>query len=217
MAGTLHSLSGSSPEGVASVKVISWNLWHRGGAVRAHLVDLIEAEKPELLLMQEAKPTLAHLTEMVGGHFHFLPLPKRVYGLAAWTLHAIPEPTFVELPSSRLPGRVPPRLAQIIRVKGVDFANVHLSHGQLLNRRQLRTAADRLHGPAAIIGDYNAVGQIRLAGFHDAGPRQRTHKYRTRLDRCFVRELHCQHPAVLDRGPSDHHPIRMDLIRADHR
>ena len=217
MAGTLHSLSGSSPEGVASVKVISWNLWHRGGAVRSHLVDLIEAERPELLLMQEAKPTLAHLTEMVGGHFHFLPLPKRVYGLAAWTLHAIPEPAFVELPSSRLPGRVPPRLAQIVRVKGIDFANVHLSHGQLLNRRQLRTAADRLHGPAAIIGDYNAVGQIRLAGFHDAGPRQRTHMYRTRLDRCFVRELHCHHPTVLDRGPSDHHPIRMELTRADHK
>ena len=217
MAGTLHSLSGSSPEGVASVKVISWNLWHRGGAVRSHLVDLIEAERPELLLMQEAKPTLAHLTEIVGGHFHFLPLPKRVYGLAAWTLHAIPEPAFVELPSSRLPGRVPPRLAQIVRVKGIDFANVHLSHGQLLNRRQLRTAADRLHGPAAIIGDYNAVGQIRLAGFHDAGPRQRTHMYRTRLDRCFVRELHCHHPTVLDRGPSDHHPIRMELMRADHK
>ncbi|HVM86000.1 MAG TPA: endonuclease/exonuclease/phosphatase family protein, partial [Candidatus Binatia bacterium] len=199
------------------VKVISWNLWHRGGAVRSHLVDLIEAERPELLLMQEAKPTLAHLTEIVGGHFHFLPLPKRVYGLAAWTLHAIPEPAFVELPSSRLPGRVPPRLAQIVRVKGIDFANVHLSHGQLLNRRQLRTAADRLHGPAAIIGDYNAVGQIRLAGFHDAGPRQRTHMYRTRLDRCFVRELHCHHPTVLDRGPSDHHPIRMELTRADHK
>ena len=199
------------------MKVISWNLWHRGGAVRSHLVDLIEAERPELLLMQEAKPTLAHLTEIVGGHFHFLPLPKRVYGLAAWTLHAIPEPAFVELPSSRLPGRVPPRLAQIVRVKGIDFANVHLSHGQLLNRRQLRTAADRLHGPAAIIGDYNAVGQIRLAGFHDAGPRQRTHMYRTRLDRCFVRELHCHHPTVLDRGPSDHHPIRMELTRADHK
>lgn len=196
------------------MKVISWNLWHRRGAVLAHLAALIEAEKPELLLMQEAKANLAELPEIVGGHFHFLPLPKRVYGLAAWTLHAIPAPRFVELPSSRLPGRVPPRLAQILRVKGIDFANVHLSHGQLLNRRQLRVAADALHGPAAIIGDYNAVGAIRLTGFHDAGPRGRTHKYRTRLDRCFARQLHCHHPTVLDRGPSDHHPIRMELTPA---
>jgi endonuclease/exonuclease/phosphatase (EEP) superfamily protein YafD len=196
------------------VKVISWNLWHRGGAVLAHLSALIEAERPDLLLMQEAKPNLAELTDVVGGHFHFLALPKRVYGLGAWTPHEIPEPGFVELPTSNLPGRVPPRLAQLLRVKAIEFANVHLSHGQLLNRRQLRTAADRLHGPAAIIGDYNAVGQIRLQGFHDAGPRERTHKYRTRLDRCFVRQLHCNHPTVLDRGPSDHHPIRMDLAPA---
>ena len=196
------------------MKVISWNLWHRRGAVLAHLAALIEAEKPELLLMQEAKANLAELPEIVGGHFHFQPLPKRVYGLAAWTLHAIHKQHFVELPSSRLPGRVPPRLAQILRVKGIDFANVHLSHGQLLNRRQLRVAADALHGPAAVIGDYNAVGAIRLQGFHDAGPRERTHKYRTRLDRCFVRGLHCHHPTVLDRGPSDHHPIRMELTPA---
>ncbi len=193
------------------MKVISWNLWHRGGAVRQHLADLIEAERPDLLLMQEAKSSLAHLTDLVGGHFHFLPLPKRVYGLAAWTPHEIQEPTFVELPSSNLPGRVPPRLAQLLRVGPIDFANVHLSHGQLLNRRQLRIAADRLNGPAAIIGDYNAVGQIRLQGFHDAGPRERTHKFRTRLDRCFIRQLHCNQPTVLDRGPSDHHPIRMEL------
>lgn len=196
------------------MKVISWNLWHRGGAVRDHLAALIEAERPDLLLMQEAKSSLAHLPELVGGHFHFLPLPKRVYGLGAWTPHDIPEPGFVELPSSNLPGRVPPRLAQLLRVKAIDFANVHLSHGQLLNRRQLRTAADRLNGPAAIIGDYNAVGQIRLQGFRDAGPRERTHKFRTRLDRCFVRQLHCSHPTVLDRGPSDHHPIRMELTPA---
>ena len=60
------------------LKVISWNLWHRGGAVLAHLAALIEAEKPDLLLMQEAKPNLSELTDVVGGHFHFLPLPKRV-------------------------------------------------------------------------------------------------------------------------------------------
>ncbi|HVO00997.1 MAG TPA: endonuclease/exonuclease/phosphatase family protein [Candidatus Cybelea sp.] len=193
------------------MKVISWNLWHRGGAVLAHLAALIEAEHPDLLLMQEAKPNLAELTEVVGGHFHFLALPKRVYGLGAWTPHEIPKPDCVELPSSKLPGRVPPRLAQLLRVEEIGFANVHLSHGQLLNRRQVRAAAEKLDGPAAIIGDYNAVGQIRLTGFHDAGPRGRTHLYRTRLDRCLVRGLHCNHATVLDRGPSDHHPIKVLL------
>jgi endonuclease/exonuclease/phosphatase (EEP) superfamily protein YafD len=197
------------------LKVISWNLWHRGGAVLAHLAALIEAEKPDLLLMQEAKANLSELTDVVGGQFHFLPLPKRVYGLGAWTPHEIPKPEFVELPSSALPGRVPPRLAQLLHVRGIGFANVHLSHGQLLNRRQVRTAAERLEGPAAIIGDYNAVGAIRLTGFHDAGPRMRTHKFRTRLDRCLIRQIEVRAAMVLDRGPSDHHPIRMEFIPLD--
>jgi endonuclease/exonuclease/phosphatase (EEP) superfamily protein YafD len=193
------------------LKVISWNLWHRGGAVLAHLAALVEAEHPDLLLMQEAKETLKELTDVVGGHFHFLPLPRRVYGLAAWTPHKAAAADWVELPSSRLPGRVPPRLAQILEVEGIHFANVHLSHGQFLNRRQLRIAAGRLSGPAAVIGDYNAFGEIRLEGFRDAGPRQRTHKFRTRLDRCLVREVNCIEATVLDRGPSDHHPISMTL------
>jgi endonuclease/exonuclease/phosphatase (EEP) superfamily protein YafD len=197
------------------LKVISWNLWHRGGAVLAHLAALIEAEKPDLLLMQEAKANLSQLTDVVGGHFHFLPLPKRIYGLGAWTPHAGPKADFVELPSSKLPGRVPPRLAQLLHVQGVGFANVHLSHGQLLNRRQVRTAAEKLDGPAAIIGDYNAVGEIKLTGFQDAGPRMRTHKYRTRLDRCLIRQLKCTTATVLDRGPSDHHPIRMEFAPLD--
>lgn len=193
------------------MKVISWNLWHRGGALLAHLSALIEAERPDLLLMQEAKPNLSELTDVVGGHFHFLALPKRVYGLGAWTPHDIASPGCIELPGSRLPGRVPPRLAQLISVEGIGFANVHLSHGQLLNRRQVRAAAERLDGPAAIIGDYNAVGDVRLTGFHDAGPRMRTHKFRTRLDRCLARDLECLSATVLDRGPSDHHPIRMEF------
>jgi hypothetical protein len=76
----------------------------------------------------------------------------------------------------------------------------------------VRAAAARLDGPAAIIGDYNAVGDVRLTGFHDAGPRMRTHKFRTRLDRCLAREIECLSAAVLDRGPSDHHPIRMEFL-----
>jgi endonuclease/exonuclease/phosphatase (EEP) superfamily protein YafD len=199
------------PRGAYIVKVISWNLWHRGGALLAHLSALIESEHPDLLLMQEAKANLSDLTDVVGGKFHFLPLPKRVYGLGAWTPHEVMRSESVELPSSRFPGRVPPRLAQLLHINGVGFANVHLSHGQLLNRRQVRAAAEKLEGPAAIIGDYNAVGEILLTGFHDAGPRERTHKYRTRLDRCLIRHMRCVQATVLDRGPSDHHPIRMEL------
>jgi len=49
---------------------------------------------------------------------------------------------------------------------------VHLSHGQFLNQWQLMHIANALDGPAAIVGDYNAVGPIKLAGFRDVGPRQ---------------------------------------------
>ena len=56
------------------------------------------------------------------------------------------------------------------------IANVHLSHGQFLNRFQLRHVMEQLQGPAAIIGDFNAVGAIPLPGFRDIGPRRRTHR-----------------------------------------
>ena len=72
-----------------------------------------------------------------------------------------------------------------------------------------------LEGPAAIVGDYNAVGPIKLAGFKDIGPRQPTHSPSNiisfRLDRCMARGLRCSHGRVLARGPSDHHPISLDL------
>lgn len=194
------------------MRVISWNLWHRAGAVLADLVALIEEMRPDLLLMQEAKHSLEQLPESVGGQFHWQPLPQRVYGLGAWTPHRIPPADELRLPSSRLPGRVPPRYAQLLALHGVTFANVHLSHGQLLNRRQLLAITGVVAGPTAIIGDYNAVGQITLPGFRDVGPRERTHKLRTRLDRCMVRDLVCSGARVLDRGPSDHHPIKVDLI-----
>lgn len=97
----------------------------------------------------------------------------------------------------------------------VAFANVHLSHGQLLNRWQLLHIALDIQGPAAIIGDYNAVGPIKLPGFKDIGPRQPTHSpsniISLRLDRCMARGMRCSYAQVLARGPSDHHPIKLDL------
>ena len=121
----------------------------------------------------------------------------------------------MRLPASVLPGRVPPRIAQIVKFQGISFANVHLSHGQFLNRFQLLHIAYALEGPAVIMGDFNAVGPIRVPGFRDVGPRKRTHRASNivslRLDRCITRDVRCLGAEVLDKGPSDHHPILLEL------
>ncbi|HKJ73702.1 MAG TPA: endonuclease/exonuclease/phosphatase family protein, partial [Alphaproteobacteria bacterium] len=119
------------------MKVISWNLLRRTGAQVDDVVSLIEREEPDLLLVQEATHEMEALPGRVGGHFHREPMPSRIYGLGAWSPHPLPPTVAFPLPVSRVPGRVPPRLAQIIRLGDVTFANVHLSHGQLLNRWQL--------------------------------------------------------------------------------
>jgi len=195
----------------APIKVISWNLWHRGRALLDDLASLIEAEKPDLLFVQEAKQMLEGLGDRVGGHVHWQPMQRRVYGLAAWSPHQLQDLQSVPLPVSPFPLRVPPRLAQVVNLDGITFANVHLSHGQVLNRRQLLTVAHATSGHTVIIGDCNAVGHIWLTGFDEVGPMEHTHKLHTRLDRCLVRNLVCQRARVLDRGPSDHHPIEVLL------
>ena len=92
---------------------------------------------------------------------------------------------------------------------------VHLSHGQFLNRFQLRHIMEQMSGPAAIIGDFNAVGPVGFQGFSDIGPRRRTHRagniIALRLDRCIARWLECSASEVLDKGPSDHHPMVLDM------
>jgi endonuclease/exonuclease/phosphatase family metal-dependent hydrolase len=106
----------------------------------------------------------------------------------------------------------------MVRFRGISFANVHLSHGQFLNRWQLLHIAGALDGPAAIIGDFNAVGPTVLQGFRDIGPRRRTHRasniVNLRLDRCLARDIRLAGATVLDRGASDHHPIVLDLAVA---
>ena len=110
---------------------------------------------------------------------------------------------------------MPPRIAQIAQHDGITFANLHLSHGQFLNRWQIMHVAAAIEGPAAIIGDFNAVGPTVLPGFLDVGPREPTHVARNvmlfRLDRCLVRGLHCTEAQALERGPSDHRPIILNL------
>lgn len=195
------------------MKVISWNLLRRTGASRAEVADLVAAERPDLLLMQEVTDHFETLGEELGGSFAWRRQPGRIHGLAMWSATPWTEaPVFGALPR----GVVFERLGQIVTVGGIGIANVHLSHGQRLNRRQLRAIAALLPDRAAILGDYNLVGPALLPGFHDAGPRRPTHRMidmvPLRIDRCLVRGLRCDHTRVLPRGGSDHHPICVTLV-----
>jgi endonuclease/exonuclease/phosphatase family metal-dependent hydrolase len=200
------------------LRIVSWNLLRRTGANTGDVGSLIEQYRPDLLLMQEAARELIDLPAIAGGHVYHAPLQGRVYGLAVWSPVPLTPPHVLPLPVSTMPGRVPLRVAQMITVAGISFANVHLSHGQFLNRWQLLYLARSLSGPMAIVGDYNAVGPIRLAGLKDVGPRQPTHVAGRlvpfRLDRCMVQGLNCNGSQVLDRGASDHRPIMVRLCVA---
>jgi endonuclease/exonuclease/phosphatase family metal-dependent hydrolase len=201
------------------LRVVSWNLLRRIGAGVEDVAKLVKSHHPDLLLLQECTEDIISLPSLVGGHFFRHPMQSRVYGLAAWSPHPFPASTEIRLPGSILPGRVPPRLAQVITFRGITFANVHLSHGQFLNRFQLRHIIEQMEGPAAIIGDFNAVGPVGLHGFSDIGPRMRTHRagkiVALRLDRCIARGLTCSASEVLDKGPSDHHPMVLDIAVSD--
>jgi endonuclease/exonuclease/phosphatase family metal-dependent hydrolase len=201
------------------MRVVSWNLLRRVGACAEDVARLVHACRPDLLLLQEATEDITALSSLVGGYFFRHPMQQRIYGLACWSPHPFPASTSIRLPASILPGRVPPRLAQIINFHGITIANVHLSHGQFLNRFQLRHIMEQMEGPSAIIGDFNAVGPVGFQGFADIGPRKRTHRagkiVNVRLDRCIARGIVCSASEVLDKGPSDHHPMVLDMKVAD--
>ena len=210
------SLSRSTSNDRALMKLISWNLLHREGAALAEVARLVEQERPDALLMQEVTAVFEELPHLVGGQFSRTPLPGRRHGLAVWTASAPPHPPVtIALPA----GAVVKRICQIVELDGFSAANVHLSHSQLLNRRQLRHIAGHLPKRAAILGDYNLVGPPLLPGFADAGPRQPTHHMSDflplRLDRCLLRGLICLETRVLARGTSDHHPILVRLAPAE--
>jgi endonuclease/exonuclease/phosphatase family metal-dependent hydrolase len=204
----------------ADLRVLSWNLLRRVGARVEDVARLVKSHHPDLLFLQEATEDIAALPTLVGGHFFRHGMERRIYGLAAWSPHPFPPTRMLRLPASVLPGRLPPRHAQLVQFHGITFANVHLSHGQFLNRWQLLHIASALEGPSAIIGDFNAVGPTLLSGFRDIGPRRRTHRagniVNLRLDRCLARDLSCVDAEVLERSTSDHHPIVLDLSIADH-
>ena len=201
---------------VPALRIISWNLLRLTGATLEDVAALVRRHRPDILLMQEATHAIDALPGQVGGFYARTPLPGRIHGLAVWTPGELPGPPTV-LTLQR--GSLIERVCQIVQLEGIGIANVHLSHGQVLNRRQLRRIARALPYRAAVLGDYNLVGPPLLPGFRDVGPRHATHVMGDivplRLDRCLVRDLTCLHSAVLPRHRSDHRPIAVTLgVRA---
>ncbi|NHN88283.1 endonuclease/exonuclease/phosphatase family protein [Acetobacter conturbans] len=207
---TVRLAGGQSSE--AEIRIISWNLLHSVGASVRDVLALLEREKPDLLLMQEATQDIDHLPDLVGGYYARSPLPGRIHGVACWSREPFSRaPRTCVIPS----GMIVKRIAQIIRLPGITVANVHLSHGQIMNRRQLRRLAGVLPAPAAILGDFNLVGPTLVPGFMDVGPRSPTHRMvdlvPIRIDRCLIRGAVCQSSRVLPVFASDHRPIMVTL------
>jgi endonuclease/exonuclease/phosphatase (EEP) superfamily protein YafD len=199
------------------MKLVSWNLLRLTGASLDDVARLIQREHPDVLLMQEATREMDGLTGRVGGQYQRNLMPGRIHGLAVWTpvpFHSRP----VVLPLQS--GAMFDRVCQIIQLGSITVANVHLSHGQILNRRQLRRIAKDLPHRAAVVGDYNLIGPALLPGFRDVGPREPTHVagdvVPLRIDRCLVRGVACTEARALLREASDHRPIVVNLNVATH-
>lgn len=195
------------------MKIISWNLLRLVGATPDEVAALVVREAPDVLLMQEATPAIDTLPQLVGGHYMRQLQPGRVHGLAVWTRHRpMARPRVVTLPQ----GAMFRRIGLVLDVGDFALANVHLSHGQVLNRRQLWRIAAALPERAAVLGDFNLVGPCLVPGFRDVGPREPTHRAADvvplRIDRCLARGLDCFAPQVLGRASSDHHLIVVNLV-----
>ncbi|MGI9357619.1 MAG: endonuclease/exonuclease/phosphatase family protein [Rhizobiaceae bacterium] len=197
------------------LRLISWNLLHRTGACVDDIADLIMNWDPDIFVMQEVTTPIDGLQSHVEGEFSRQEWPGKAHGLAVWSKRPLCDIGPMKLPASKLPGSLPIRFAQIFSVNEITVANVHLSHGQILNRRQLNWIARNTNGPTVIVGDFNLIGTIRVEGFRDAGPRGSTHHAQQvlpfRLDRCLVRQIVCRHTKTLQRGPSDHRPILAEI------
>ncbi|MFL5254089.1 MAG: endonuclease/exonuclease/phosphatase family protein, partial [Rhodopila sp.] len=85
------------------MKLISWNLLRLIGASLSDVVRLIEREKPDILLMQEATKAIDGLVARVGGDYRRTSLPNRIHGLAVWSPVTFPSaPRIVPLPSGAM-------------------------------------------------------------------------------------------------------------------
>jgi endonuclease/exonuclease/phosphatase (EEP) superfamily protein YafD len=199
------------------IKIISWNLLRLIGASLDDVIHLVRHEHPDLLLMQETTERIDALPTILGGCYERVLQPGRVHGLAYWSPVPLPPAQVIDLQR----GAMLRRVSQVIDLGPFSIANVHLSHGQVLNRRQLRRVAAHLPPRAAVLGDYNLVGPCLLPGFRDVGPREHTHRSMDvvplRLDRCLVRGLVCGAAQALHRGTSDHRPIVVRLGTPDMR
>ncbi len=194
------------------VTVLSWNLLHGEGATVSDVVRLLRLFAPDILLMQEATEQIDTLPGLLGGDYLRTPLPGRRHGVASWSRDGFAgTPLVLALPA----GAIVRRVCHLVPLHGCSLANVHLSHGQVLNRRQLRAVSECLPAHAAILGDFNLVGPVLLPHFRDVGPRSPTHRMGEmlplRIDRCLVRGLACEAAFRLPRVRSDHHPILVRL------
>jgi endonuclease/exonuclease/phosphatase family metal-dependent hydrolase len=204
------------------MRLLSWNLLHGSGAQADDVARLVEAHNPDVVLMQEVGPRLDTLQVRLGGHYARRQMRNRKHGPAAWSRHKLEDLETVALPrGTRLDFPVPifrkiaDRVALLFRVNGICFANVHLDHGQIANRRQIRHLVAARDGIDVIAGDFNALGSTRVPGFEDVGPRTATHIAKgivpVRIDRCLTRNMAAIRAEALARGKSDHRPILVDL------
>lgn len=199
-----------------SFRILTWNLLHKDGASLEEIQYLLDYTQADILLMQEARSFTANLLKEKEGMFHRLALKYYRHGTACWSRFPfIDSPYQQPLPS----GSLVQRHAQILNFsldhKVLSLANVHLSHRQWLNRKQLRATGQKLGKHAAIIGDFNMVGPSLLKEFQDTGPYQATHKMLNflplRLDRCLIKGLIKEEAKIFPRFGSDHHPILLKL------
>lgn len=193
-------------------RILSWNLLRDVGATLEEVVELAREVEPDIFLMQEAVSDFDRLPAALGGHYARIALPDRIHGTACWSRFPFARPPVsCALPS----GLMVKRAAQLIDFGSFSIANVHLSHGQLLNRRQLRRIGAMLRPRALVMGDFNLVGPALLPGFRDVGPRAPTHRMADmlpiRIDRCLVRGMSRLSGEVLPNFSSDHHPIHVTL------
>ena len=204
------------------MRLLSWNLLNRDGATVTEVSHLIERHQPDLLLLQEATPAMDTLVQIVGGFYIRPSFERAQHGPAVWSsssVHTLVAPLAIagrfDFPAAIFRPIVP-RVALIVGVGKFTVANVHLDHGQLANRRQLRHLLEGNHQLNVIIGDYNALGRISLSGFADVGPHYTTHRaygiLPLRLDRCLAdKTMKCTEAKALEYSRSDHKPILVDL------
>ena len=211
----------ATPSIAGPMRILSWNLLRRNGAGVGDISRLVDVHHPDLVLMQEATAAIDALPRRLGGNYVRETMHRRSHGPAAWSLYPFTSTTVTMPLATRLDLPVPvfrlvePRISLVVRIDVIELATVHLDHGQLANRRQLRhllSARPELH---ALIGDYNALGPTNLPGFTDVGPRCTTHRAYgiapVRIDRCLVRKPHEASAIALPYGASDHRPILIDL------